>query len=399
MGIIHAHLQFYYKIKKSFIANLQPGSLCWLVQLNRCLIRVRQNQQIMKKQFFISGLLFAAIMLVGSTVWAQWNTTGNTTWTNNNVEIRGDRAFMQDGFQVARIHKGTHATAFTNTYAGVAAGSGTQQQTVFGYFSGLNNSGSRQSAFGWQAGRNNSGHDQSVLGFRAGEGNQGDWQVAFGYQAGFENTGEFQFAIGYQAGFQNTTDHQFAFGFRAGHSNTGHNQMAFGYEAGRRNEGDNLIAIGRFAGRDNTGNNCIFIGERAGEYNSEDNVLLIGHNPANSTPLIKGNLSTGELGINGLLIVDGKITSKEVEVKLDVWPDFVFHDDYELLSLNDVEYFIKQNGHLPNVPNEKEVTNNGINVGEISAILLQKIEELTLYMIALNKQNDELRMRISELEK
>jgi hypothetical protein len=95
---------------------------------------------------------------------------------------------------------------------------------------------------------------------------------------------------------------------------------------------------------------------------------------------------------DGGLKLDGKFTSTEIEVKLDVWSDFVFYDDYYLRPLTEVEQFIQTNRHLPDVPSEAEVLANGVNVGEMSATLLQKIEELTLYIIDLNK-------RIAELEK
>ncbi len=98
------------------------------------------------------------------------------------------------------------------------------------------------------------------------------------------------------------------------------------------------------------------------------------------------------LSREGNLYLDGKITASEVEVKLDVWPDFVFADDYELMSLYEVENYIKQNRHLPNLPSEAQVLENGVNVGEMTSVLLQKVEELTLHIIELNK-------RIEELEK
>jgi len=88
---------------------------------------------------------------------------------------------------------------------------------------------------------------------------------------------------------------------------------------------------------------------------------------------------------NGLAKFDGKIISKEVEVKLNVWADYVFNKNYKLLSLSDVEKHIEEKGHLPNVPSAVEVVKNGINLGEMDAKLLEKIEELTLYVIQLNK--------------
>jgi hypothetical protein len=73
------------------------------------------------------------------------------------------------------------------------------------------------------------------------------------------------------------------------------------------------------------------------------------------------------------------------------WPDYVFSRNYKLPSLSEVEQFITENQHLPNVPSAAEVKENGIELGEMNAILLQKVEELTLYIIALQKQVDELK--------
>jgi len=76
-------------------------------------------------------------------------------------------------------------------------------------------------------------------------------------------------------------------------------------------------------------------------------------------------------------------------IKLTVqssWSDFVFNDNYFLLSLTELENYIKENGHLPDIPSESYVKENGIDLGEMTSKLLQKIEELTLYVIDLNKQ-------------
>lgn len=96
--------------------------------------------------------------------------------------------------------------------------------------------------------------------------------------------------------------------------------------------------------------------------------------------------------------IGGKVVCKEIEVTLAGLPDFVFQPDYKLMSLYDVENFINENKHLPGVPSEKEVLENGLNLGDMNATLLQKVEELTLYMINLQKENDALKVRISNLE-
>jgi hypothetical protein len=85
------------------------------------------------------------------------------------------------------------------------------------------------------------------------------------------------------------------------------------------------------------------------------------------------------------LAVEGKIGAREVNVTTAAWADFVFNEDYTLRPLAEVEQFIQQNGHLPDVPSEAEVLENGIDLGAMDAKLLQKIEELTLYMIEQNR--------------
>lgn len=83
---------------------------------------------------------------------------------------------------------------------------------------------------------------------------------------------------------------------------------------------------------------------------------------------------------------DGKIFAKEIEVKANVWADYVFSKNYKLNSLEEVEKHIQEKGHLPNMPSAEKVMKDGINVAEMDVKLLEKIEELTLYSIEQNKQ-------------
>ena len=96
--------------------------------------------------------------------------------------------------------------------------------------------------------------------------------------------------------------------------------------------------------------------------------------------------------------VNGKVNCKEVEVTLTGWSDKVFNKDYTLMPLNDVESFINANSHLPGVPSEKEIMSKPANLGEMDALLLQKIEELTLYVIELKKENNVLKTKIENLK-
>jgi hypothetical protein len=104
-----------------------------------------------------------------------------------------------------------------------------------------------------------------------------------------------------------------------------------------------------------------------------------------------GNVGIGTVNPQSLLAVNGTITSKEVNVTLTGWSDYVFHTSYNLRPLSQVESFIKENKHLPEIPSAKEVEANGVNLGEMDALLLKKIEELTLYMIEMKKENEEMK--------
>ncbi len=99
------------------------------------------------------------------------------------------------------------------------------------------------------------------------------------------------------------------------------------------------------------------------------------------------NLATGYL-----LNVAGKAICEEIKVQLvGSWPDYVFHKNYKLMPLDELEKSISINKHLPNVPSAADVTAaNGIEVGEMNRKLLEKVEELTLYIIELNKKNIQL---------
>jgi hypothetical protein len=92
------------------------------------------------------------------------------------------------------------------------------------------------------------------------------------------------------------------------------------------------------------------------------------------------------------LTVSGKILCEELKVELyGNWPDYVFHDDYKLTPLDELKTFIQTNNHLPNIPKAEEVAKEGIEVGEMNRKLLEKVEELTLYVIRLQEQIDELK--------
>lgn len=98
------------------------------------------------------------------------------------------------------------------------------------------------------------------------------------------------------------------------------------------------------------------------------------------------------------LVVDGKAMVEDIEVQnSDNWPDFVFEKDYKLTSLRDLEAYVRTNKHLPEIPSASQVI-EGVSVGEMQKGLLLKVEEMTLYLIEMEKEITELKNRLAEIE-
>ncbi|BDW93352.1 hypothetical protein MACH07_21840 [Flagellimonas marinaquae] len=121
-----------------------------------------------------------------------------------------------------------------------------------------------------------------------------------------------------------------------------------------------------------------------------------------------GNVAIGTttVPIGYKLAVDGHVRTREIRVDQDAWPDYVFSEGYELPSLGEIKKYIEEKGHLPNIPSAKEVEANGMELGRMDRLLLEKIEELTLFAIRMEEQykqqmmvNEELRSEIKILKK
>ncbi|PYF74250.1 hypothetical protein [Pedobacter nutrimenti] len=110
------------------------------------------------------------------------------------------------------------------------------------------------------------------------------------------------------------------------------------------------------------------------------------------------NIGTETVNTDYKLQVKGKVRAQEIKVETANWPDYVFAKDYVLPSLKETEKHIQEKGHLPGIPSAEEVKNNGVNIGEMNAKLLKKIEELTLHLIEQNKMLQAQQTEINSLK-
>jgi hypothetical protein len=118
-------------------------------------------------------------------------------------------------------------------------------------------------------------------------------------------------------------------------------------------------------------------------------------------------IGSADIPAGFMLSVDGNIICEELQVKLSGdWADYVFDKKYKLMTLEEVEQYILRNKHLPNIPAASEIEKKGLAVGDMQKMQMEKIEELTLYIIELNKQmkelkadNEKMKRSLSELQK
>ena len=287
-----------------------------------------------------------------------------------------------------------------NTFFGTYAGNGAvgSNNTSLGYYAGDVVTGNNNSVLGANSGRYlSSGYENNIVGSSAGKNiSSGHYNSFIGFCAGYyTSTGNYNIFLGQKTGMYNTT---------------GNGNVALGSYTGHLNStGSYNVYLGYFAGYYNAGSSNVFLGNRAGFYESGSNILYI-ENSNSSDPLIYGEFDDDLLSIGGRLgigtrnvpdsirlAVDGTIIAKEVIITIDNFPDYVFEKNYRLRSLSELESFISLNGHLPEVPSAEQVEKEGVKMGEMDAILLKKIEELTLYVIEMGKDNEKLQEANREL--
>ncbi|MCF0074054.1 hypothetical protein LZD49_26465 [Dyadobacter sp. CY261] len=295
-----------------------------------------------------------------------------------------------------------------NTFVGPNSGNLTttgRWNTFMGENSGLANTTGRNNAFigTFSGGVNSTATGGTFVGYKSGNASTtGNYNVIVGNTAGALNTsGESNVFLGLDAGWSNQT---------------GGSNVAIGRAAGTYNvAGSNNTFIGSGAGFNSLGSGNVFIGRSSGFNETGSNKFYIGNHSSN-LPLVQGDFPTspttgGKFIINGKvgmsvntfptsaidstntsvptssfqLFVNGGMLSKALTVNA-TWADFVFEENYRLKSLLEVEAFIEKNGHLSGVPSAKEIATKGLDLGELSKVQQEKIEELTLYLINQKKQ-------------
>lgn len=308
--------------------------------------------------------------------------------------------------------------------AGINSVTGASGNIFIGFESGKGNSTGTKNVFiGTSTGILNTTGDQNVfIGYYAGHSANSDAEnnVFIGFNAGQVNLGEQNVNVGSASGTNNTHGvYNSFFGHGSGRDSTGDNNAFIGAGSGSDSSGSENVAVGRNAGKA-TGSGGVFLGYNAGLTETGDDKLYIA-NSDTPDPLIYGDFDAGLLRLNGLvgigspfgltdfpslagdfanykLFVKGNILAEEVRIRtFSTWPDYVFSNDYTLLSLKETEKFIAENGHLPNMPSAAEVKEQGLEMGNITKLQQEKIEELTLHAIAQEKRIEALERQLQLL--
>lgn len=374
--------------------------------------------------------------------------SGNTTGTDN--------TFIGQGAGSA------NSTGSYNTVIGKAAGyfgSSYSYNTFIGYGCGYLNTGSGNTFAGYRSGLNNtSGYINTYFGVYAGHANlTGTANVAVGDSALIVNTATGNSSLGSKAGLANTTGNWNVYvGEQAGYTNTtGSNNTFIGSFANANTSGlTNATSIGALSYVSTSNSMVLGEGVNVGIGNHapavklnvtgtnevlrldgttpylqwKNGATLSGFIKANSTEfLIAANsAASGDLVLqaNGSkalyvhsggtvsigtataatgykLSVGGNIICEQLRVELQAnWPDYVFSKDHQLLPIPELEKQIEKEKHLPGIPSSCELEEQGgLNVGEMQIKMMEKIEELTLYVIQLKKENDSLKSSINSLKK
>lgn len=385
----------------------------------------------MKNLIFYLPLLFVSSCSFGQALNPNTNygtNAGNSGSNNTSIGYKaGDVVTSNRNVFVGNESGKSTTSGSSNTFVGHESGwrntTGTSN-CFYGEQTGKTNlTGNQNSFFGNAAGVfNDSGYGNSFFGYGSGQDNQiGYYNSYFGRSSGENSMGNFNTFLGSNSGFNNVNGSSNIFiGYQSGYNESGSNKLYI------ENSSSALPLIYGDFSTDKIGINSL---PSSGVLTPNTNVTLTVGGMINSTGLmVNGALVSGDLSFWGRsgnyvsaltpadnvgigvilteaknvhgykLAVNGKIGAKEIQIENNsiTWSDFVFNDDYKLLSLEELERYIKTHKHLPEIPTEKEVRENGILVSEMNAKLLQKIEELTLHLIELKKEVEVLKKQSNE---
>ncbi len=344
---------------------------------------------------------------------SQSNTTGSRNVAIGHAALMGNNQDEIIAIGASALNKNTGvanlavgANALTNNTIGVentAIGANSLRQNVSGKFNAAfgsaslftNQNGDYNSAFGQSALRLNiSGNENLALGVQALFNNiSGSNNTAIGVNSLYGNTvGASNTAIGSAAGFNSTGSNNVLIGFKAGYNETASNKL---YIA--NNDTATPLIGGNFANASNGQRGTIQFHLGSADATATAGFVAIGDfaTATGSTPGAGGinTLTNFTAGSKYRLIVQDGILTEKLKVALRngaEWADYVFAPEYKLMSLEDVEKYTKINKHLPNVPSADEMATKGLDISEVSKMFMEKIEELTLHVIELNKKINKL---------
>ena len=378
--------------------------------------------------------------------------SGNNTLTGTSNLFLGSNAGQANSSGAGNVFLGQNAGS-ANTF-----GNG---NFFLGSDAGRDNTvGTRNVFTGISSGKGNiAGTDNLFMGYNSAPTSNGTLNVYLGSSAGFsQTTGDYNTFIGSGSGSNMVTGRlNTLIGYDAQATTGVENGIAIGAQS--RVTANNSIILGRAGTNVGIGNTAptslleittgsttitglkftnVTSASAAGtggankvlSVDATGNVILVGLGGGATTTSVGGpvaentwkesdgylyNNSTNGVVIKGTgldgnsLIVKGGVLSKEVNVKVEgseSWPDYVFKPNYKRMTLGEVEKFIAINGHLPNIPSATEMAVTGNNLGKTDAKLLEKVEELTLYLLEMKKANDvqaaelkALKQQVSKLRK
>ncbi|PRY41989.1 hypothetical protein CLV58_105191 [Spirosoma oryzae] len=327
-------------------------------------------------------------------------------------------------------------TGSSNTYLGHAAGS-------------RNPDGSFNTILGSEAGRfKSNGFSNVVIGVKAGAGQPntltvlGNNNVLIGDSTGLNNVASGNVFLGSKSGYTNQSGNQNTLlGYQAGYNLTSSSNTLVGYQAGRNiTTGSNNIIVGPMSGTAITdGSDNVLMGYNsqaedglhnataigAGSRVAVSNALILGNGvnvgigtsaPATRLEVVSPQADQSGLRLTSLttnspsaLTTDqfltvnaqGDVVKARYQLRIsDVsqWSDKVFSPTYQLRPLSAVANYVREQGHLPGVPSAEQVKTEGVDLVKMNSLLLEKVEELTLYGIDQQKRLDKQQSEIDELK-